>query len=127
MVATPRQRLSREHLESLDRQCLSWEEAELSDRPYHYGLIRALVDHALAEERPPVSEEAITAGALALEEQVGLGRDEALHYAAAAITAATAVSRAPGEGARRYLEIMYPPGVEPDYRDEGPYPGRGER
>lgn len=33
----------------------------------------------------------------------------------------------PGAGARRYLESMYPDGVYPDYEDEGPYPGRGDR
>ena len=33
----------------------------------------------------------------------------------------------PGDGARRYLESMYPDGVYPDYEDEGPYPGRGDR
>lgn len=47
---TRRQKLTREKLLELDRQCLSAEEAELSDRPYQYKLIRALIDHAIATE-----------------------------------------------------------------------------
>lgn len=47
-----------------------------------------MTDHQWS--RPGHLDEAITAGAEALEETMGLGRDEALHYAAAAIEAAAA-------------------------------------